>query len=110
MENINEIQEKMVKKRGSRREQIAAKKLKLREELQKIEKKETEYKNREALKVWKKIKFVFLNNEILPKLNDKEFLDKVTEEIISVMEKYIPQKIEENFEMNNSEKLEKKNE
>lgn len=110
MENINEIQEKMVKKRGSRREQIAAKKLKLREELQKIEKKETEYKNREALKVWKKIKFVFLNNEILPKLNDKEFLDKITEEIISVMEKYIPQKIEENFEMNNSEKLEKKNE
>ena len=36
MENITETQEKMLKKRGSRREQIAAKKLKLREELQKI--------------------------------------------------------------------------
>lgn len=107
MENVNETQEKISKKRGSRREQITARKLKLREELQKIEKKETEYKNREALKVWKKIKFLFLDNEILMKLDDKEFLDKITEEIISVMEKYIPKKAEENIENNDLEQVER---
>lgn len=110
MENITETQEKILKKRGSRREQIAAKKLKLREELQKIEKQETEYKNKDALKVWKKIKYLFLNDEILSRLNDKEFLDKITAEIISVMEKYLPQKeTEENIEVNNSVELEQTN-
>lgn len=111
MENKIDTNEKIVKKRGTRIEQITAKQIALQKELVELRKKETEYKNKEALKVWRRIKFLFLSDEILSKLNDKEFLDEITTEIISVMEKYLPQKItEENIEENNSEELEKINE
>ena len=54
MENT-EQSESTKKKRGTRIEQIQARQVALQKELQEVRKKENEYKNKEALKIWKKI-------------------------------------------------------
>ena len=57
-------------------------------------KKENEYKNKEALKMWKKIKYLFTDGDILPKLSDKEFIDEIGEKIAKIVEEYKPKKAE----------------
>lgn len=78
------------KKRGTRIEQIQARQVALQKELQEVKRKENEYKNKEALKMWKKIKYLFIDEEILPKLSDKEFIDEIGEKIAKIVNEYKP--------------------
>ena len=75
-------------------EQIQARQVALQKELQEVRKKENEYKNKEALKMWKKIKYLFTDGDILPKLSDKEFIDEIGEKIAKIVEEYKPKKAE----------------
>ena len=93
VENI-ETAENTKKKRGTRIEQIQARQVALQKELQEVRKKENEYKNKEALKMWKKIKYLFTDGDILPKLSDKEFIDEIGEKIAKIVEEYKPKKAE----------------
>ena len=93
VENI-ETAENTKKKRGTRIEQIQARQVALQKELQEVRKKENEYKNKEALKMWKKIKYLFTDGDILPKLSNKEFIDEIGEKIARIVEEYKPKKEE----------------
>ena len=93
IENM-EAAENAKKKRGTRIEQIQARQVALQKELQEVRKKENEYKNKEALKMWKKIKYLFTDGDILPKLSDKEFIDEIGEKIAKIVEEYKPKKEE----------------
>ncbi len=93
VENI-ETAENTKKKRGTRIEQIQARQVALQKELQEVRKKENEYKNKEALKMWKKIKYLFTDGDILPKLSNKEFIDEIGEKIAKIVEEYKPKKDE----------------
>lgn len=93
IENM-EAAENTKKKRGTRIEQIQARQVALQKELQEVRKKENEYKNKEALKMWKKIKYLFTDGDILPKLSNKEFIDEIGEKIAKIVEEYKPKKDE----------------
>lgn len=93
IENM-EAAENGKKKRGTRIEQIQARQVALQKELQEVRKKENEYKNKEALKMWKKIKYLFTDGDILPKLSNKEFIDEIGEKIAKIIEEYKPKKDE----------------
>lgn len=88
MENIEEKGTK--RKRGSKIEQIQARQISLQNELKEIKKRENEYKNKIALKMWAKIKYLFLDQDILPRLSDKDFLNEVTEKITQIVNEYKP--------------------
>lgn len=92
MENTEQISESTKKKRGTRIEQIQARQVALQKELQEVRKKENEYKNKEALKIWKKIKYLFIDSDILPKISDKDFVDEIGEKIAKIVEEYKPKK------------------
>lgn len=88
MDNIEQKETK--RKRGSKIEQIQARQISLQNELKEIKKRENEYKNRAALKMWTKIKYLFLDDNILPKLSDKDFLNEIADKIAKIVNEYKP--------------------
>lgn len=60
---------------------------KLKQQLEEAKKRKKQYQDQEARKIWKKIKPLFLDEEMLKKSNDKEFLEKLEEVIEKALEK-----------------------
>lgn len=61
----------------------------LQQEMINSKKKIEEAKNKEVLKVWRKIKPLFLEDEIIEKIQEPEFIEKISIEIQQILKKYI---------------------
>lgn len=78
------------KKKLSAIEREKLKMERLQQEMLNSRKRIEEAKNKEALKVWKKIKPLLLKDEILDQIQDPEFVEMIVLDIQQVLEKYIP--------------------
>lgn len=82
------------KKKLSTLEREKLKLEKLQQEMLDSKKRIEEAKNKEVLKVWKKIKPLFIKEEILNQL-DQTFIETVALEIEEILKKYLPKEEKE---------------
>lgn len=69
----------------------------LQQDILNTKKKVEEAKNKETLKIWKKIKPLFLDEEILAKIQSKDFIEEIYLEVEEILKKYKTEKeIKEN--------------
>lgn len=65
---------------------------KLQQEIIAAKKKVEDAKNKETLKIWKKIKPLFLDEEILTKIQSKDFIEEIYLEVEEILKKYKTEK------------------
>lgn len=65
---------------------------KLQQEIIAAKKKVEDAKNKETLKIWKKIKPLFLDEEILAKIQSKDFIEEIYLEVEEILKKYKTEK------------------
>lgn len=82
------------KKKLSTLEREKLKLEKLQQEMLDSKKRIEEAKNKEVLKVWKKIKPLFIREEILNQL-DQTFIETLALEIEEILKKYLPKEEKE---------------
>ena len=64
----------------------------LQQEIIIAKKKVEDAKNKETLKIWKKIKPLFLDEEILAKIPNKDFIEEIYLEVEEILKKYKTEK------------------